>query len=243
MIGVLAAEGIVGWVDGGWGVDALLGEQTRPHADLDLAVDTPALDRQLTRLRARLHRAARRRARRQRAPERRTPGRPAPHHAHPDGGGDKQQPSGASPWHYGPTTTGRIDGLPVPCNSMDTQLRSHLGYRPDRDDYADMGALARCPLPAAGNLRPTLTRRATCGASVSRSGGGRHPSMATERNLVPAHVMTDRDRSGSGMTGYLIMDPEGVGGSPIWVVGEVELDPAASSPGPRPPTGSSRRQP
>jgi lincosamide nucleotidyltransferase A/C/D/E len=27
------------WVDGGWGVDALLGEQTRPHSDLDLAVE------------------------------------------------------------------------------------------------------------------------------------------------------------------------------------------------------------
>lgn len=26
------------WIDGGWGVDALLGEQTRPHSDLDLAV-------------------------------------------------------------------------------------------------------------------------------------------------------------------------------------------------------------
>ncbi|BDP43908.1 aminoglycoside nucleotidyltransferase (plasmid) [Deinococcus aetherius] len=26
------------WVDGGWGVDALLGEQTRPHSDLDLAL-------------------------------------------------------------------------------------------------------------------------------------------------------------------------------------------------------------
>ena len=25
-------------VDGGWGVDALLGEQTRPHSDLDIAV-------------------------------------------------------------------------------------------------------------------------------------------------------------------------------------------------------------
>jgi lincosamide nucleotidyltransferase A/C/D/E len=25
-------------IDGGWGVDALLGEQTRPHEDLDLAV-------------------------------------------------------------------------------------------------------------------------------------------------------------------------------------------------------------
>ena len=26
------------YVDGGWGVDALLGEQTRQHNDLDLAV-------------------------------------------------------------------------------------------------------------------------------------------------------------------------------------------------------------
>jgi len=34
------------WVDGGWGVDALLGEQTRPHQDLDIAVqekDVPRL--------------------------------------------------------------------------------------------------------------------------------------------------------------------------------------------------------
>lgn len=27
------------WVAGGWGVDALVGRQTRPHRDLDLAVD------------------------------------------------------------------------------------------------------------------------------------------------------------------------------------------------------------
>jgi lincosamide nucleotidyltransferase A/C/D/E len=26
------------WVDGGWSVDALLGEQTRPHKDLDIAI-------------------------------------------------------------------------------------------------------------------------------------------------------------------------------------------------------------
>jgi lincosamide nucleotidyltransferase A/C/D/E len=31
-------EGLAFWIDGGWGVDALLGEQTRPHSDLDLAV-------------------------------------------------------------------------------------------------------------------------------------------------------------------------------------------------------------
>jgi lincosamide nucleotidyltransferase A/C/D/E len=31
--------GLAFWIDGGWGVDALLGEQTRPHSDLDLAVE------------------------------------------------------------------------------------------------------------------------------------------------------------------------------------------------------------
>lgn len=30
--------GLAFWIDGGWGVDALLGEETRPHGDLDLAV-------------------------------------------------------------------------------------------------------------------------------------------------------------------------------------------------------------
>src|SRR5450432_2877821 len=30
--------GITIWVDGGWGVDALLGGQTRPHSDLDIAI-------------------------------------------------------------------------------------------------------------------------------------------------------------------------------------------------------------
>ena len=31
-------NGIIVWIDGGWGVDALLGRQTREHADLDIAV-------------------------------------------------------------------------------------------------------------------------------------------------------------------------------------------------------------
>jgi lincosamide nucleotidyltransferase A/C/D/E len=30
--------GIKIWIDGGWGVDALLGKQTRTHADLDIVV-------------------------------------------------------------------------------------------------------------------------------------------------------------------------------------------------------------
>ena len=42
--------GLPFWVDGGWGVDALLRRQTRPHSDLDLAVrldDLPAFERVL----------------------------------------------------------------------------------------------------------------------------------------------------------------------------------------------------
>lgn len=43
---LLSRRGIDVWLDGGWGVDALLGRQTRPHADLDIALrhsDVPAL--------------------------------------------------------------------------------------------------------------------------------------------------------------------------------------------------------
>lgn len=38
--------GIKIWIDGGWGVDALVGKQTRPHKDLDIAIqqkDVPKL--------------------------------------------------------------------------------------------------------------------------------------------------------------------------------------------------------
>jgi len=34
----LEAEGIHSWIDGGWAVDALLGEETRPHRHLDVVV-------------------------------------------------------------------------------------------------------------------------------------------------------------------------------------------------------------
>jgi lincosamide nucleotidyltransferase A/C/D/E len=40
---LLAGAGVRFWIDGGWGVDALAGEQTRPHLDLDLAIRTEDL--------------------------------------------------------------------------------------------------------------------------------------------------------------------------------------------------------
>jgi hypothetical protein len=39
VIGLLEADGISVWIDGGWGVDALLGYQTREHDDLDLVIE------------------------------------------------------------------------------------------------------------------------------------------------------------------------------------------------------------
>ena len=46
----LDASGAAYWLDGGWGVDALLGEQTRAHADVDLVVSRADLDRVRLRL-------------------------------------------------------------------------------------------------------------------------------------------------------------------------------------------------
>ena len=46
LLELFEAHGIDTVVDGGWGVDALLGEQTRPHDDLDIAIphkDVPKL--------------------------------------------------------------------------------------------------------------------------------------------------------------------------------------------------------
>ncbi|MCP4755376.1 MAG: nucleotidyltransferase family protein [Proteobacteria bacterium] len=50
IVKLLTDNGIELYVDGGWSVDALLSEQTRPHADLDIAVrhkDVPRLRRLL----------------------------------------------------------------------------------------------------------------------------------------------------------------------------------------------------
>ena len=38
LIALLEQNGFEVYVDGGWAVDAVLGEQTRPHEDLDIAL-------------------------------------------------------------------------------------------------------------------------------------------------------------------------------------------------------------
>ena len=46
IVAYLESAGIRIWLDGGWGVDALVGEETRPHSDLDAAVELGMADQE-----------------------------------------------------------------------------------------------------------------------------------------------------------------------------------------------------
>ena len=48
LVELLERNDIRVWLDGGWGVDALLEEQTRPHKDLDLVAALPDVPRMQT---------------------------------------------------------------------------------------------------------------------------------------------------------------------------------------------------
>jgi len=144
LLQMLRGAGIDAWVDGGWGVDALLGEQTRPHADLDVVVPaaqvTPAREllagAGFVALREWLPTALA-----MRHPD----GREVD--LHPvtptaDGGGDQALFTPDPPFHYGPPTLGLLGGEEVPCVSVESQLRAHVGYEPQPEDRADVVALA-----------------------------------------------------------------------------------------------------
>jgi lincosamide nucleotidyltransferase A/C/D/E len=150
----LEAAGLTAWVDGGWGVDALVGETTREHADLDLVV----LASQVAAVRSLLAGAGYGAVLRNWLP---TSIALADGHGrevdlHPvtstsDGGGDQAQLDGGS-FHYPPPTVGVIDGRTVACVDADTQVRCHLGYPPQAKDRQDMRRLQErlgVTLPAA----------------------------------------------------------------------------------------------
>jgi len=50
VLGALEAAGCRFWLEGGWGVDALVGHQTRPHRDVDVDVDAECGDAALAAL-------------------------------------------------------------------------------------------------------------------------------------------------------------------------------------------------
>ncbi len=141
-----AAQRLAVWVDGGWGVDALLETQTRTHGDLDLAVqssDATAFEHALRTLGyERCHEPSA------------TPWNYLM--AHPrgavvdlhlidldDAGNGVLGPpqSRASYPADALRGTGRIGGIPVRCISPDHAVAFHDAYVGDADDRADVRAL------------------------------------------------------------------------------------------------------
>lgn len=154
---LLSAGGADVWVDGGWGVDALLGEQTRQHADLDLALPTRHWSRAL----GALDRAGF------------TPvrddgpynvvmlddrGRLVDLHSFDDtttvvgdDGIERHGPDGLAYESGGFDGVGSIDGRSVSCMSASFQMRSHTGYEVDADDWHDVRLIHErfgLPVPA-----------------------------------------------------------------------------------------------
>ncbi len=144
VVSALGGAGVTVWVDGGWGVDALLGKQTRKHDDLDLVVPidrVPVVRGVLTTWGFTVERNWLPTALALWHPDGRAldlhPVEPAQ-----DGGGEQVQLDG-SRWYYSAPVTGYIDEQPVLCCSPECQLAAHLGYEPDRTDRVDMALLAQ----------------------------------------------------------------------------------------------------
>lgn len=141
----LEVASIVVWLDGGWGVDALLGAQTRPHDDLDIVLAIAQLDAAQNALRdlgfvLAVDELPTRCVLRD-AEDRRID-------IHPvivdrEGGGIQRQPDGSS-FRYPPeglAGSGTIAGRIVRCLTPELQLCCHLAYEPDDDDCHDMRLL------------------------------------------------------------------------------------------------------
>jgi lincosamide nucleotidyltransferase A/C/D/E len=145
-ISTLSRNGVECWVDGGWGVDALLRRQRRQHADLDLIVRTAdsnmvaslfeergfgLVDGSLTRGYTLAH------------PD----GRRIDFHtvALDEDGNGRYTMSNGQVWVYpaeGFSGRGSIAGTEVQCLTPSAQVLCHAhGYPPDEGDIADMEAL------------------------------------------------------------------------------------------------------
>jgi lincosamide nucleotidyltransferase A/C/D/E len=135
------------WLDGGWGVDALLCSQQRPHDDLDLVVPLDSIERVCAVLATVGYRVSED-SLPTRAVLRDQDGRQVD--LHPisfDASGTGWQ-AGAGPngddceYPAQDFTTGRVGASSLGCLSPKLQLAHHVGYVPRPHDRDDMTRLA-----------------------------------------------------------------------------------------------------
>jgi lincosamide nucleotidyltransferase A/C/D/E len=143
----LEAAGIRVWLDGGWGVDALLGEQTRDHDDVDVVLPLEDVDRAIVALSA-LGFAVTLDERPTRLVLEDAAGRRID--VHPivlDGDGSGRQigagPDGSdAPYPAeGLAGRGRVGGRQVACLTPELLLLHHRGYAPTSKDRRDVSLL------------------------------------------------------------------------------------------------------
>ncbi len=149
VLDALTAAGCRWWLEGGWGVDALVGRQTRPHRDVDVDLDAAGEERALEVL-AGLGYAVETDWRPNRvelvAPGR---GRVDLHPLLVDQYGNARQAALDGRFHAFARSvfvTGSLDGVPVPCVSAGAQRRFRTGYplrEVDRHDLAQLEAIGR----------------------------------------------------------------------------------------------------
>jgi lincosamide nucleotidyltransferase A/C/D/E len=141
-------------IDGGWGVDALLGRQTRAHSDLDIAIQHKHVPQVRLLLEARGY---------QDVPRDDTrecnfvmgddQGHFIDFHTYTFDADGNLTFGLAYPLDslHG---TGSIRGVPVTCITPEWMVKFHSGYKLDEDDYRDVKALCDhfgIPLPAEYN--------------------------------------------------------------------------------------------
>jgi lincosamide nucleotidyltransferase A/C/D/E len=147
VLDVLEQAGVWLVVNGGWGVDALLGEQTREHDDLDVHVSIDELG-QICGVLAQLgYRECLLHGRRENFVLRAAGDRRVDVHALrvvDDQGGGVYRMEDGSDWIWPPGSfsgTGSIGGRPVACLSFEGQVLEHTGYDLDDTDRRDVARL------------------------------------------------------------------------------------------------------
>jgi len=156
LLGLFERHRIHVWLDGGWAVDALLGEQTRPHADVDIVIEQSRLEDALELLHQRGYGPAYRGDTR---PWNFALGDEAGHEIdfhvivlNENGDGIYGPAENGELYPAGALQgSGNIVGRHVDCISPEWLVRFHTGYELDENDRADVAALCarfEIPLPA-----------------------------------------------------------------------------------------------
>ena len=161
VVGRLEESGVTVWLDGGWGVDALLGEQTREHDDLDVVVELAAVATLIATLTAHGYELV------AGAPPTSFVLVDAVGHqvdVHPvvfdgDGNGVYRMEDGRD-WSYpadGFAGRGHVGGRAVRCLSPEVQVLVHAGYELTEKDYRELRLLHE---RFGVTLPPTVRERA-----------------------------------------------------------------------------------